>query len=314
MCSIPSQPSLVVTDRDHSMTPRRQSQDPWPAGGAALVLAVAAVRHGRSPARLAARGRTSGISAFTEHFESLERDTQEQVIQEAAGLEAAGITALLIGSKSYPAPLSQIPGAPPVLFCAGSTELLTHPSIGICGSRAASDEGLRAATACGEVAAELDVTVISGYARGVDMATHVAALRRGGRTVIVLPEGIKRFRVKRGDFSDLWDPRRILVVSQFSPTQPWAASAAMARNSVILGLGMALIVVEAGEKGGTLNAGMRALEVNRPVVALEFSEVPSGNAFLLRRGAIPARSRSELSAKLKALIEQLDGSNQLSFF
>jgi len=271
-------------------------------------------RHGHSAARLAAQGRASGISAFIEHFESLGRDTQEQVTREAADLEAAGITALLIGSEGYPALLSQIQGAPPVLFCAGPTKLLTHTSIGMCGSRAASDEGLRVATACGEVAAELDMTVVSGYARGVDMATHVAALKGGGRTIIVLPEGIRRFRVKRGEFSDSWDPRRVLAVSQFSPTQPWAASAAMARNSVILGLGMALIVVEAGEKGGTLNAGMRALEANRPVVVLEFSEVPRGNALLLRRGAIPARSRSELSGKLKALVEQPDGSSQLSFF
>jgi DNA processing protein len=302
-----------VTERDRDVTGRGDATDRSPAAGATLALAVAAVRHG-SATRIAAQARSSGISAFIEHFESLGRDVREQVTHEAADLEVTGITALLLGSESYPAVLSQIPGAPPVLFCAGPTEILTHPSIGMCGSRTASDEGLRAATACAEVAAELDMTVISGYARGVDMATHVAALKSGGRTIIVLPEGIRRFRVKRGDFSDSWDPRRVLVISQFSPTQPWAASAAMTRNAVILGLGMALIVVEAGEKGGTLNAGMRALAVNRPVVALEFSEVPKGNALLLRRGAIAVRSRSELSGKLKVLLTETGGSNQLRMF
>jgi DNA processing protein len=161
----------------------------------------------------------------------------------------------------------------------------------------------------------LDLPVISGYARGVDMAAHVAALNGGGDTVVVLPEGIKRFRVKRGEFQDVWDPSRVLTVSQFSPTQPWSVSAAMARNSVIFGLGMALVVVEAGEKGGTLGAGMRALEANRPVVALEFAEVPPrGNVLLLRRGAISVRSRSQLTERLRELAEDLDGSNQLSFF
>jgi DNA processing protein len=51
------------------------------------------------------------------------------------------------------------------------------------------------------------------------------------------------------------------VVSQFSPTQPWTTGGAMTRNSVVIGLGLALVVVEAGETGGTLAAGKRAFEL-----------------------------------------------------
>ena len=50
----------------------------------------------------------------------------------------------------------------------------------------------------------------------------------------------------------------------------------MMRNSVIIGLSRALVVVEAGEKGGTLAAGTKALELNRQVIALEFSKMPPG--------------------------------------
>jgi DNA processing protein len=77
-------------------------------------------------------------------------------------------------------------GAPPVLFCRGNLELLGAPGIGLCGSRNASEEGLRAARAGGEIATEENHTVISGYARGVDIAAHTAALASGGRTVICI--------------------------------------------------------------------------------------------------------------------------------
>jgi DNA processing protein len=206
--------------------------------------------------------------------------------------------------------LSEIRNAPPALFYMGPPELLNAPGIGMCGSRNVTEEGLNAAAACGEVAARQGLTVVSGYARGVDMATHVSALAAEGTTVIVLPEGITRFRVKRGAFADVWDPERALVVSQFSPTRPWSAAAAMTRNTVIIGLSLALVVVEASEKGGTLAAGTTALDLNRRVITLEFAQTPPGNSVLLRRGAIPVSTRTELSDRLAQVVSN-PGGNQL---
>ena len=270
-----------------------------------LQLAIAATRPSRGRAGLTRQARSIGVAAFYEVFESLDPEAQANIAEEAR------FTALIVGGEGYPTRLATVEGAPPVLFCRGPTELLTSAGIGICGSRNVTDEGLRAARVCGEAAAEEGLTVISGYARGVDMATHVEALKRGGRTIVVLPEGITRFRVRRGDLAGVWDQSRVLVVSQFSPTQPWSAGAAMARNLVIFGLSLALVVVEAGETGGTLAAGMHALQVNRLVLALEFAETPRGNAMLLRRGAVPVRDRSELVAQLKNLVHDHDG-KQLS--
>src|SRR5262249_45378795 len=151
---------------------------------------------------------------------------------------------------------------------------------------------------CGEVSTECALSVVSGYARGVDMAAHVAALQQGGKTVVVLPEGIHRFRLKR-EIAEVWDSARTLVVSQFSPSQPWTTGAAMGRNTVILGMGLSLIVVEARDKGGTLAAGMAALKLNRRVITLEFADgEPQGNALLRKRGAVPVRSRDHLVQEL----------------
>jgi DNA processing protein len=139
---------------------------------------------------------------------------------------------------------------------------------------------------------------VSGYAKGVDTATHLAALEQGGKTIIVLAEGINGFRIKR-EFSKDFDPKRVLVVSQFRPSQPWAAYAAMARNHVIFGLGNALVVIEAGEKGGTLAAGRDALKRGRPVFVLNFGdETPAGNRILIDAGAQPVASRSDLGRAL----------------
>jgi DNA processing protein len=275
-----------------------------------LKLAVAGSRYGRGDARLARRAREIGPAAFCEVLDSLSRADLDRVSMEAEALRERGISATLLGSDEYPASLGEIRNAPPTLFYMGSSELLNAPGIGVCGSRNASEEGLKAAAACGEVAARQGLTVVSGYARGVDMATHVSALAAGGTTVIVLPEGIDRFRIKQGTFADLWDPARTLVVSQFAPTRPWSAGTAMTRNVVIIGLSLALVVVEAGEKGGTLAAGTTALDLNRHVITLEFAQTPPGNSVLLRRGAVPVRNRTELSNHLAQVVSN-PGGNQL---
>ncbi|HEY3954625.1 MAG TPA: DNA-processing protein DprA [Streptosporangiaceae bacterium] len=251
------------------------------------------------------------MTAFTDLLSEISEAEMERADSDTASLSARGVGTVLLGSPEYPYLLSRIRHAPPCLFYLGAPGLLTTRSIGMCGSRNASDEGLRAATACSELATKQGLAVISGYARGVDTAAHVSALSSGGRTIIVLPEGIDHFRVKRGPIASAWDPERTLIVSQFSPNRPWSAGSAMARNNVIIGLSLALVVIEASSKGGTLAAGTQALHLNRKVLALKFTKNPQGNAELVKRGAIPVRNRSELRLQLAQMTEESQG-NQLS--
>lgn len=274
-----------------------------------LRLAVVAARHGH--AGLVARAREFGATAFSDLAGEISASELERVDEEAASLSARGIGAVLLGSAEYPRRLGEIRAAPPCLFYLGAANLLTACGVGMCGSRNASDEGLRAAATCGEVATQQGLTVISGYARGVDTVTHVSALSSGGSTIIVLPEGIDHFRVKRGPMADIWDPERALVVSQFSPNRPWSAGSAMTRNNVIIGLSSALVVIEASSKGGTVAAGLRALRLNRRVLALELTETHEGNAELIRRGALPVSNRTELRLRLAQITADSQG-NQLS--
>ncbi|MFF8805015.1 DNA-processing protein DprA [Streptomyces omiyaensis] len=260
-----------------------------------LFLALVAFETSKTPARIDAVLRQEGASGFERLAESLDEDSLSRCSNKAKELHARKIYAVLRGQAEYPEMLLQgEKSTAPILFCYGNPALLKAEGIGMCGARGASELGLKAAAECGEEVSSRRLSVISGYAKGVDTATHLAALRSGGNTVIVLAEGFDHFRVKR-NYVDNFDMQRILVVSQFSPSQPWLAHAAMTRNKVIFGLSRALVVVEAGERGGTLAAGEGAIRMGRPVLVLNFGEeTPAGNRILLSKGGYPVDSREAL--------------------
>lgn len=266
-----------------------------------LRYAVAATRYGGGQASMAARVRQVGLRAFEALLDQLDRAQRGLVEDLAYETFQGGHSAVLLGDCDYPSQLASHRSAPAALFVSGSPKLLSQPGIGMCGSREASPEGLRAAHACADVIASRGYSVISGYARGVDLVAHSAALARGGTTVIVLAEGINHFRVRRGEFSDLWDPQRAVVISQFAPNQRWFTSGAMSRNGVICALGEALVVVEAGQTGGTLAAGQYALQNHQTVLALELFGAPAGNQLLIEHGAKIIADRQQLEAALEGL-------------
>lgn len=277
---------------------------------ARLQLAIAATRYGGGASRLTTRVRRDGPMAYEQVFDGLTSVQVEQVEATAERLTDQEVVAVLLPDDGYPQLLATSRNAPPALFIKGPRQVLSQPGVGTCGSRRATEESLRAARACSEVVSSRGFNLVSGYARGVDMVTHTGALASGGTTTIVLAEGIERFRIRRGEFAEGWDPSRCAVVSQFSPTLPWSAGAAMARNAVISGLSRALLVVEAGETGGTLAAGLHALERGQPVLVLQLDSAPAGNQMLVNKGATPVRSREELDRLLADLPS--NGNTQLT--
>jgi DNA processing protein len=267
-----------------------------------LVLALGAFETLRTPGRITAALRAEGRAALLRELEVLDHATRVDVEHKARQMDGEGIGVVLFGDPDFPTTLV-VDDKPltPVIFYKGNKDLLYTDSVGMCGSRNVSEKGLIAADRCGVAVSKRNLTIVSGYAKGVDTATHLAALRNGGNTVIVLAEGIDFFRIKR-DFAKDFDTERTLVLSQFAPTQPWAAHAAMARNAIIFGLAKALIVIEAGEKGGALAAGEGAMKIGRPVLVVDFGDrTPDGNRILLEAGASPVRSTQALNEVLDNL-------------
>jgi DNA processing protein len=238
-------------------------------------------------------------------LDHLDRADRDRLRREAEDLADRGVRAVLRGGAGYPAELTAAGGGPRALFHRGPLDVLDGHGLGICGSRNASPGGLRVAALCGTLAARRDMSSVSGYARGVDTATHVAGLEAGGRTVLVLPEGIDHFRVRR-DVRAAWDPARAVILSQFAPTRPWTVQGAMARNGTIIGLSTVLVAVEAGETGGTLAAGRRALALGRRVLVPAFAEDTPGSRALLAAGAIAVRDPLDLEELLHDLEHVVD--------
>lgn len=274
----------------------------------ALILTGGGVRRGGGNSGGAAR--STDEPPDTRLLACLDPADRDRLRRQAEDLAGRGVRAVLRGGAGYPSALSKAGNGPRALFCRGPLDVLDRSGVGICGSRNASSEGLRAASLFGTLSARRGMSSISGYARGVDIATHVAGLEAGGYTVLVLPAGIDHFRIQRDDVRNAWDPARALVLSQFAPTQPWTVHGAMARNGTVIGLSAALVVVEAGEKGGTLAAGRRALALGRRVLVLEFAASTQGNQELLAAGAIAVRDRIEFEELLHDLEHVVDERDQ----
>lgn len=240
----------------------------------------------------------------------------------AEELAARDVTLLDISSDDYPSGLQNTlqADAPPLLFCWGNLDLLHAPSIGFCGSRKASEQGMTFAGQCAEALASKDINVVSGYADGIDTAAHYGALSSGGTTTLVIATGILSFSTK-ASLKDLFNESSCLVVSEFSPRLGWFAANAMQRNRTIVGLSGAVVLVESGTTGGTFDAGKAALKYQVPLFVLDDereTESVAGNRYFLKNGAIPLvpgdRDRS-LAVKLSnAMLQGTNRAIQRSLF
>jgi DNA processing protein len=197
--------------------------------------------------------------------------------------------------------------APVLLFARGNLDLFEKPSLGFCGSRKASEKGLKAAWDIADQMARRGVNIVSGYASGVDMTTHKTALETGGSTTIVLAEGILNFKIKKV-IKELFDESRILVLSEFLPRLPWSVRNAMQRNSTICLLSDAMVLIEAEERGGSISAGRACLDMQRPLFAPVYEGMPksaTGNAILLEKGAHGLKKSRRTDRANLIRIEQL---------
>jgi predicted Rossmann fold nucleotide-binding protein DprA/Smf involved in DNA uptake len=208
-------------------------------------------------------------------------------------LMALNCRIILRGNVDYPLSLETHlnDDAPPILYITGNMDALGLPGVAFSGARNASEAGIMYTAALARQAVEQKLAVICGHAPGIDAAAHAATLDSGGVTVLVIPEGVFKFRL-RAELKALYEkaPDHLVVVSEFPPTLPWSTQNAMIRNRTILGLAQAAMIIEAGETGGTWDAGLRALDMKLPLYVLDYSDPPpsaAGNRALILRGGRP---------------------------
>ena len=122
-------------------------------------------------------------------------ESRERVKRHWDDLEKKNVRILSVVDPLYPKALRDTLGdkCPVLLLCIGNLEILQKPSVGFCGSREASEKGLATARDSAALLARERINIVSGFAAGVDMNAHRAALDAGGTTTVVLAEGILRF-------------------------------------------------------------------------------------------------------------------------
>jgi DNA processing protein len=225
-------------------------------------------------------------------------------------LERAGVRLVTAFDEEYPRPLSEISDPPFLLYAAGNLDRLRLPAVGIVGSRAATRYGRDVAGRLARELAAVGITVVSGFARGVDESAHQAALGAPGGTIAVLGCGLDVDYPREHTALKEAMRARDLLLSEFPPgTEPRPTNFPV-RNRIIAGLCAGIVVVEASRRSGSLITARLANEFGRDVFAVPgsvFSPTSIGTHELLRDGAILCRGAEDVLAELFPSVGAPDG-------
>ncbi|MBA3270843.1 MAG: DNA-protecting protein DprA [Acidobacteria bacterium] len=230
----------------------------------------------------------------------LARIEHEAVMQlsQASHLGACPVPLL---DRAYPQLLGAIHDPPPLLWVRGDVAALSLPAIAIVGSRAATPYGLAMARQLSTDLVAAGVVVVSGLARGVDAAAHVAAVAARGRTVGVLGSGIDRiYPPEHRDLAREMEGAGA-VVSEFPAGVPPLPHHFPLRNRIISGLSTAIVVVEAPEKSGALITASAAADQGRDVLVVPGPATGGrnrGGHLLIRDGAKVVESAADILQEL----------------
>lgn len=192
-------------------------------------------------------------------------------------------------SEEFPEKLRQIPFPPYALYVKGNIPEKTKKAVAIVGARRCTHYGEKYALEYGESLARCGISVISGLARGIDGAGHRGALMGKGRTYAVLGCGVDICypREHIGLYTDILEQQGG-ILSEFPPGTSPVPYNFPRRNRIISGLSELVLVMEAGEKSGSLITADMALEQGRDIYALPGpvnSSLSRGCNQLIRQGA-----------------------------
>lgn len=170
------------------------------------------------------------------------------------------------GDQAYSKLLATTKEAPPYLFLKGNVHLLEEKSVCVVGSRNASEESMKKTERIVKSLVKRNIVVNAGLARGIDTATHTAALANGGRTIAVIGTPINQYYPKENKDLQIQIEKNGLVVSQFPPCNAVNRWNFPTRNGVMSGFSLATIIMEAGESSGALKQADYALKQGRDVL------------------------------------------------
>ncbi|KAB2855252.1 MAG: DNA-protecting protein DprA, partial [Anaerolineae bacterium] len=175
-----------------------------------------------------------------------------------------------LDDDEYPTLLREVPDGPPLLYIRGRIFPEDDLALAMVGTRKASTYGLEIARRIATAMAHAGVTVISGLARGLDTVSHESALAAGGRTIAVMGNGIDQLypSENRALATKIVEEGLGAIVTEYPPGTPPLAENFPARNRIISGLSLGVLIVEAPKSSGALLTAQAALDQGREVFAI----------------------------------------------
>jgi DNA processing protein len=232
----------------------------------------------------------------------INKEYKESVNKHIENILANNIEIITIEDESYPEYLKDIYDAPLILYIKGNIDK-KDKYLAVVGSRRATTYGLNMAEVVSRELSKCGITVVSGMARGIDTYAHKGVLSVKGRTIAVLGCGL--------DIVYPYENKKLMeniiesgaCISEFLPgTKPLSGNFP-ARNRIISGMSMGVIVIEAGEKSGSLITANFALEQGREVFALPGnvnSLNSTGTNRLIKEGAKMVTSLDDILEEIGA--------------
>jgi DNA processing protein len=217
-------------------------------------------------------------------------------------LQACGAHAIPYDDAHYPPLLRKISTPPPLLYVRGELVADETLMLAVVGTRNASANGRTIAQRFSRALAGAGVTIVSGFAEGIDYAAHQGALHAKGRTIAVLPCGIDAlYPPQHAPLAQELLAQGGALVSELRLQTPVRKTNFAPRNRLISGMSLGVLVVEAPEHSGALLTVNSALEQGRDVYAVPhgiFSPQGAGTNKLIQDGAKPILTEQDLLNEL----------------
>ena len=218
---------------------------------------------------------------------------------------------LTIDDNEYPKLLKQSKKAPFVLYIKGSFDFLSpknQKTIGVVGARKITNYGREVTRIFCEDLISNSFTIVSGLALGVDAVAAQTAIENGGKTVAVLGNGVDLcYPSVNQNLYDSIIKNDGAVVSEVPIGQTPGRGLFPARNRIISGLSLGVLVTEGAQDSGSLITAENAFENNRPVFAVPgpiTSQMSGGPYKLIQKGA-------KLVINAEEIIKEIDPSTSL---
>lgn len=204
-------------------------------------------------------------------------------------IEKSGIKWITLFDENYPKLLKEIYDPPIVLYYKGNLGCLKEKTIAVVGTRKMTGYGKIVCEQFVKALVNFNLTIVSGLARGIDSQAHKTAVVQGGQTAAVLGGGLNEIYPTEniGLAQNIIDGYGVLI-SEYPPDYPSFPGNFPARNRIISGLSLAILVVEAAQDSGSLITARAALEQGRDVFAIPgpiTSHLSRGPINLIKDGA-----------------------------